>query len=89
MNENSNYEESTMRALDIILVMSVDVTSSLMDKSMSLKDSDKRIKLANKFLRLINKGDEGLLELCDWIEYADISDEDALLFLSDYLGIEL
>jgi hypothetical protein len=89
MNENSNYEESTMRALDIILVMSVDVTSSLMDKSMSLKDSDKRIKLNNKFLRLINKGDEGLLELCDWIEYADISDEDALLFLSDYLGIEL
>ena len=50
---------------------------------------DKRCKLSNKFLRLINKGDEGLLELCDWIEYADISDEDAFLFLSDYLGIEL
>jgi hypothetical protein len=89
MKENSSYEESTMRALDIILVMSDDVTSSLMDKSMSFKDADKRIKLANKFLRLINKGDEGLLELCDWIEYADISDEDAFLFLSDYLEIDL
>ena len=43
MKENCNYEESTMRALDIILVMNADVTSSVMDKSMSLKDVDKRI----------------------------------------------
>ena len=78
-----------MRALDIILVMNADVTSSVMDKSMSLKDADKRIKLANKFTRLITKGDEGLLELCDWIENDEISDEDALLLLSDHLGIEL
>ena len=78
-----------MRALDIILVMNADVTSPVMDKSMSLKDADKRIKLANKFSRLITKGDEGLLELCDWIENDEISDEDAFLLLSDHLGIEL
>jgi hypothetical protein len=78
-----------MHAMEMMLAMTADVTSSVMDKSMSLKDADKRIKLANKFLRLINKGDEGLLELCDWIEYADISDEDAFLFLSDYLEIDL
>jgi phosphoglycerol transferase MdoB-like AlkP superfamily enzyme len=69
--------------------MNADVTSSVMDKSMSLKDADKRIKLANKFSRLITKGDEGLLELCDWIENDEISDEDAFLLLSDHLGIEL
>jgi hypothetical protein len=89
MKENCNYEESTMRALDIIYVMNADVTSSVMDKSMSLKDADKRIKLANKFSSLITKGDEGLLELCDWIENDEISDEDAFLLLSDHLGIEL
>ena len=72
-----------MRAMDLVLQMLADMWE------MPNKEMDKRCKLSNKFLRLINKGDEGLLELCDWIEYADISDEDAFLFLSDYLGIEL
>jgi hypothetical protein len=50
-----------MRALEIILVMTADVTRSVTDKSMSLKDADKRLKLANKVARLINKGDKELL----------------------------
>lgn len=78
-----------MRALDIILVMNADVTSSVMDKSMSLKDADKRIKLANKFSRLINKKDKQLLELCDKIDNEDISSEAAIVMLSEYLKIKL
>jgi len=76
-----------MRAMDLVLQMLADMLDAM--REMPNKEIDKRSKLANKFTRLINKGDEGLLELCDWIEYADISDEDAFLLLSDYLGIEL
>ena len=76
-----------MRAMDLVLQMLADMLDEM--RKMPIKEIDKRSKLANKFTRLINKGDEGLLELCDWIEYAGISDEDAFLFLSDYLGIEL
>ena len=76
-----------MRAMDLVMQMLVDMLDAM--REMPNKEIDKRSKLSNKFVRLINKGDEGLLELCDWIEYADISDEDALLFLSDYLEIEL
>ena len=72
-----------MRAMDLVLQMLDDMWE------MPNKEMDKRCKLANKFTRLINKGDEGLLELCDWIENDEISDEDAFLLLSDYLGIEL
>ena len=76
-----------MRAQIILLKMADELASSIRD--MPLDDAEKLIKLNDRCFRLMRKGDEGLLELFDWLDNnVDTGGLRAPLLLFDYLGIE-
>ena len=73
--------------MGVLLSMANELSLSI--EEMPIDDAKKMIRLQDKTLRLILKGDEGLIELYDWLEgNKEISYEDALLFLFDYLNIQ-
>lgn len=76
-----------MRGRKILLLICSESMES--HEEMSVDEISMMNRLVSKSLYLMRKGDEGLLELYDWLDgNTEISYEDALLLLFDYLGIQ-
>ena len=76
-----------MSTINILKGMAHELLRSM--DEMTVDELNNMSSLINRSLRLMRKGDEGLLELYDWLENRkDISYEYALLLLFDYLGIQ-
>lgn len=77
-----------MSAINVLFLMSHELAPSI--REMTIDEAKIMLSLINKSRRLILKGDEGLLELYDWLEKRkDITYEDALLLLFDHLEIDI
>ena len=76
-----------MSTINILKGMTHELMLSM--NEMTVDELNNMSSLIDRSLHLMRKGDEGLLELYDWLENRkDISYEDALLLLFDYLGIQ-
>jgi len=78
-----------MRANTILINKLQENVDKIINNNISLKEADKYTKLASKFGRLFEKRDKELFDLCDKIENTNISDEDAIVMLSEHLGVKL